>query len=84
MIATSLKAVVFWSGEIAVLICLDAEYMCFTNGIRLINHSPSKKTVEPNHDEANMPTKKMKSSDVINPRPVETIHVGNTDSVMSL
>jgi len=56
-------------GEIAVLICLEAEYMCLTKGIRLINCSPSQKTVEPNHDEANIPTKKVKSTDVMNPSP---------------
>lgn len=56
-------------GEIAVLICLEAEYICFTKGIRLINCSPSQKTVEPSHDEANIPTKKVKSTDVINPSP---------------
>lgn len=54
----------------AALICLEAEYMCFINGIRFINHSPSQKTEDPNHDEANMPTKNMKSIDVTNPRPV--------------
>lgn len=43
--------------------------MCFINGILLINHSPSQKTVAPIHDEANMPIKKIKKSDVINPRP---------------
>lgn len=35
-----------------------------------MNHSPSKKTVEPNHEEANTPTKIMKIIDVMNPRPV--------------
>lgn len=56
-------------GDIAVLICLEAENMCFTKGIRLINCSPSQKTVEPSHDEANIPTKKVKSTDVMNPSP---------------
>jgi len=45
--ATSLNAVVFWSGETTVLTCFDAEYMCLTNGIFFINHSPIQKTVEP-------------------------------------
>lgn len=44
--------------------------MCFINGIRLINHSPSQKTVEPVHDETNIPTKNIKSSEVTNPSPV--------------
>lgn len=56
-------------GEIAELICLDAEYICLTKGIRFINHSPIKNTVEPNHDEAKIPTKKIKIIDVMNPRP---------------
>jgi hypothetical protein len=56
-------------GEIAELICLDAEYKCFTNGILLINHSPTKKTVAPSHEEANIPMKSIKMSDVTNPRP---------------
>lgn len=56
-------------GEIAELICLDAEYICFTKGIRFINHSPIKNTVAPNHDEAKIPTKKIKIIDVMNPRP---------------
>ena len=56
-------------GEIAALICLEAEYMCFTKGIHLINHSPSQKTEAPSHDEANMPTKNINNRDVMNPRP---------------
>lgn len=60
-------------GEIAAVICLEAEYMYFTKGILFINHSPSQKTVPPTHDEANIPTKNMKASDVTNPRPVPGI-----------
>lgn len=60
-------------GEIAALICLEAEYKCFTNGILFINHSPSQKKVPPTHDEANMPTKKIKANDVTNPRPAPGI-----------
>lgn len=43
--------------------------MCFIKGIRLMNHSPTEKTVAPIHDEANTPTKNIKIRDVINPRP---------------
>lgn len=56
-------------GEIAALICLEAEYRCLTKGIRWMNHSPSQKSVEPNHDETNIPTKNTKSKDVMNPSP---------------
>ena len=56
-------------GEIAELICLDAEYICLTNGIFFINHSPSEKTAAPIHDETKIPTNNTKSKDVINPSP---------------
>lgn len=56
-------------GEIAALICLEAEYICFTKGILLINHSPSEKRVAPVHDETKTPMKNTKSKDVINPSP---------------
>ncbi|KAA8519060.1 hypothetical protein F0562_016166 [Nyssa sinensis] len=38
--------------------------MCFTKGIRLMNHSPSQKTVAPIHDDATIPTKR--SPEIIN------------------
>ena len=68
---------IFWStpddhklpGETAVLTCFDAEYMCLTNGIFFINHSPTQKTVEPTHDDTNIPTINMNTRDVTNPRP---------------
>lgn len=60
-------------GEIAELICLEAEYMCFTKGIRLINQSPIQKTVAPNHEEANIPMKNTKINDVMNPSPAPCI-----------
>lgn len=56
-------------GEIAALICLEAEYICLTKGIRFINHSPSQKTVAPIHDETKTPTKNTKTKDVTNPNP---------------
>ena len=46
--------------------------MCLTKGILFINHSPIQKTVAPTHDEANIPIKNTKISDVINPRPART------------
>lgn len=46
--------------------------MCFTKGIRLINHSPNQKTVAPSHDEAKTPMKNMNINDVMNPSPAET------------
>lgn len=56
-------------GEIAALICLDAEYICLTKGILFINHSPSEKTAAPIHDETKTPTKSTKSNEVTNPSP---------------
>jgi hypothetical protein len=56
-------------GEIAALICLEAEYKCLMKGIRFMNHSPSEKTVPPIHDETKTPTRNTKSKDVINPSP---------------
>jgi len=58
-------------GDIAALICLEALYICRTNGIRLINHSPRLKTDAPSHDDMNTPTKKMKVMDVMKPSPGE-------------
>ena len=60
-------------GDMAALICLEALYIWRTNGIRLINHSPSPRTDAPNHDDMNTPTKKMNVIEVTNPRPVEEI-----------
>jgi hypothetical protein len=48
---------------------LEAEYKCFTKGIRFINHSPSQKMVEPIHDETKTPTKNTNTRDVTNPSP---------------
>lgn len=53
----------------AALICFDAEYMLFMKGILFINHSPNQKTVEPIHEEANIPIKNINTKDVMNPRP---------------
>lgn len=53
----------------AVLTCFDAEYMCRTNGIFFINHSPTQKMVEPTHEETNIPTRKMNTREVRKPRP---------------
>lgn len=61
-------------GEIAELICLEAEYRCFTKGIRFIIHSPNQKTVAPNHDEANIPTKNIKINEVMNPSPAPRVN----------
>jgi hypothetical protein len=55
----------------AVLTCFDAEYMCFTNGIFLMNHSPTQKTVEPNHEETNIPARNMNAREVRTPRPAK-------------
>lgn len=38
-------------------------------GILFINHSPNQNTVEPIHDEANIPMKNINTNDVMNPRP---------------
>lgn len=56
-------------GEIAELICLEAEYRCLTNGNFFIIHSPIQKTVAPSHDETKTPTRNTKTKDVTNPRP---------------
>lgn len=58
----------------AELICFEALYICRTNGILLMNHSPRPKTEVPNHDDMNTPTKKMKVIEVINPRPDQNNH----------
>ena len=56
-------------GEIATLICFNAEYICRTNGIRLMNHSPTRKMDAPTQEETNTPTEKMKRIDVTKPSP---------------
>lgn len=56
-------------GEMEALICLDAEYICFTNGICFIIHSPIQKTVAPSHDDAKTPIRNTKIKDDINPSP---------------
>ena len=56
-------------GETAVLTCFDAEYMCLTNGIFFINHSPTQKTVEPTQEDTKIPTRSMNTREVKNPRP---------------
>jgi hypothetical protein len=56
-------------GETAVLTCFDAEYMCLTNGIFFINHSPTQKTVEPTQEDTNIPTRSINTREVKNPRP---------------
>ena len=61
-------------GDIAALICFEAEYICLTKGIRFITHSPTEKTAAPIHDETKTPTKKTKSRDVINPSPANSNH----------
>lgn len=43
--------------------------MCFTRGIRLMNHSPTSNTDAPIHDDTNTPTRNMKTKDVTNPSP---------------
>lgn len=59
----------FKPGLMAALICLDAEYICLTRGMRLMNHSPTQSTDAPIQDETNTPTKKMKITVVTNPSP---------------
>ena len=52
-----------------MLTCFDAEYMCLTNGIFFINHSPIQKTVEPTQEDTNIPTRSINTREVKNPRP---------------
>lgn len=61
-------------GDIAALICFEAEYIQLTSGIFLINHSPRVRTEAPNHDDMKMPTKNIKVMDVANPRPARLLH----------
>lgn len=51
------------------LICLEAEYICFINGIFFMIHSPIQKTVAPSQDDAKTPIRNTKSKDDINPNP---------------
>jgi len=60
-------------GDIAALICLDAEYICLTRGIRFMNHSPIQKTVAPIHDETKTPIRNTKANDVMKPSPAPQI-----------
>lgn len=65
-------------GDIAALICLDAEYICLTRGIRFMNHSPIQKTVAPIHDETKTPIRNTKANDVIKPSPApqtKSLHI---------
>jgi hypothetical protein len=60
---------IYAPGEMASLICLEAEWMCLTSGIRLINHSPISNMDTPIHKETNTPTKNMKRNVVTNLSP---------------
>lgn len=46
-------------------------------GILFINHSPNQNTVEPIHDEANIPIKNINTNDVMNPRPAANMKKNN-------